>query len=92
MLKVKENNIKLQIWDTVSFLLCRLGKKVFRLSPEVIIEMLLELFLFMISVIGTVSIILPSGLKKPRLMDHLHLLLFLWETKVINRLSTYGVM
>jgi hypothetical protein len=38
MLKFKENNIKLQIWDTVMLLTYRPDNRALRLLPEDIIE------------------------------------------------------
>ena len=51
--------------------------------------MLLVPLLFMIFAIGIVLFILPSGLKRLRLMDRLRLLLFLLAIKVINKLSIF---
>ena len=89
MLKVKENNIKLQIWDTVCFVLFRLDRKASRLSPGATIEMQSGLSSSTISAIGTASTISPSGSKKPKPTDHLPSPLCLWEIKAISRLSTY---
>ena len=61
MLKIKENNIKLQIWDTVFSILFRLVRKVSKPLPEDIIAMLLGRLLSTIFATETVLCILPSG-------------------------------
>lgn len=44
MMNISERNIKLQIWDTVSIPLCRLGRSRSNLSPEGTIDLQPELF------------------------------------------------
>ena len=51
-ISVGGNIIKIQIWDTVVILLCRLAKNLSGLSPERTIKMLLESCLSMISSIS----------------------------------------
>lgn len=70
MLKVRENNIKLQIWDTVQAYLDRQDKKALKPSPEVTIAMLLEQLSYMISLTDKALTMWPSGSNRQRLMAH----------------------
>lgn len=68
MLNINKNNIKLQIWDTVTSLLFRLDKKVLSPLPEDIIETLLGLLYATISPVDKVLTMYRNGLKRLHLM------------------------
>ena len=71
MLKIKENNIKLQIWDTVFSILFRPVRKVSRPLREDTIAMQSGRLLSTIFATGIASFISPSGWKRPRPTVHL---------------------
>lgn len=70
LLKFKENNIKLQIWDTVMLYSLRLARRASRPSPEDTTGTPSEQLSFTISPTGTASRTSPSGSRKPRPTGH----------------------
>lgn len=69
LLKFKENNIKLQIWDTVLLYPLRQARRASRPSPEDTTEMPSEQWSSTTSPTGTASRTSPSGSRRPRPTD-----------------------
>jgi len=86
---VGETNIKLQIWDTVFRLIFRQVKSHLSLLLEDTIDLLLELFWFMILQIENRLIMFQNGCKKQKLMEMLKCALLWLVINVIWTLSKF---